>query len=68
MLQTNVYGTHEFRDGSEIPVRITDFDVAEIGGENRQPLLKISSGAMPVDQCSYCECMAQIMEARAVTV
>lgn len=59
---------HEFGAGREIPVRVTNTAVPEIGGQRRKPPFDILAGPVPGQQRLHGEAMAKIVKTRAGVV
>ena len=59
---------HEFGAGREIPVRVANTAVPEIGGQRRKPPFDILAGPVPAQQRLHGEAMAKIVKTRAGVV
>ncbi|SPC07731.1 hypothetical protein CO2235_MP80317 [Cupriavidus oxalaticus] len=64
-------GCREFeqlRNRFDVPVRKTDVDMPEVGGEFRHFPTYVATGTIPLDQPSSREAMPEVLEAWAVTI
>ena len=53
---------HEFRNACQVPVRIGDLGVSEIGGQCEDLLPDIGSFLIPALKSAHAECMAGIVD------
>ena len=59
---------HQFRRAAQIPLRIGDVNMAEIGGQDRQKPAWILIGLIPVYECIRRKCVPHVVQAWSVTI
>ena len=59
---------HQLRPGTEVPIRIADVDMAEVGRQEGQASLGILTGAVPAQQRLHRESMTEVVKTRPMTV
>ena len=59
---------HQLRRATQVPLRIGDVDMAEVGGQDRQAALRILVGPIPPHERIRSEAVSHIVQTWPVTV
>src|SRR5688500_17608882 len=67
LLQSFGGRSQQFRRAGQIPVRISNVGMSQIGRQDRQPAFGVFTGSVPAQQGLHGETVPKIMEARSMT-
>src|SRR5216684_1362165 len=60
--------SHQLRGAAQIPLRIGNVDMTEVGGQDWQTALRILTGPIPLHEGICCESVSHIVETRSMAV
>src|SRR5260221_146549 len=58
---------HELRNAGEVPVRVRDLRVTEVGRERSDALIDVGAGSVPPEKASTGERVPEVVDARTST-